>query len=446
MRCASVELLACGGLTRAVVAALLCGACGDKVHHGIDPGLIDAPVDTLVPGDDPPPGAVTLAITRRGVPAAGISVVFQAADSSLLDAALTNDKGIAWALMPSGGFVTSIESRGAKLDELTTFAAVAPGDALVLEIDPAGARDEWPVELSIPADASATAYQVYTTCGGPIGVDPAAPAQTTLLGCGGVADAVVVGFDADNQPLSAFFAGGVSLPEAPPTDPPTFMPVPLSGSYASLSPATFSYSNVPTSVTTVATFHAFASERGRVYERTAAEPVSGGSAQTVIALPSTAAPSLVATTLYAAEVGTQTIFEASSPPYALDISAARLPGFATAPAFAAGAVTWTESGGAVQPDLVRVRIHAYRDDIPTGRAWGWRILAPRSGTSVAYPVLPDLGFDFNPASSDIVGVDELTTAAVPGEYSARIGFADLSMRVVGTSERAVVQILTAVEP
>ncbi len=436
----------------ALVAVPLVAACGDKVHHGVDAGPIDARVDALVPSDDPPPGAVTLTITRGGAPVAGISVIFQAADSSLVHAALTNDNGIAWAMMPSGGFVTAVESRGAKLDELTTFAGVAPADALVLAIDPAGPRDAWPVALSIPADAGATSYQVFTTCGGPIGADPSAATETMLLGCGGAADAVVVTADADGGLLNAFFAGSVAVPEPVDTDPPTFMPLALSGSYAPLVPATFSYSNVPSSVTTVATYHAFASARGRVFERTAAEAVSGNGATTVIPLPSAMAPSLVATTLYAPEIGTQTIFEAASPPYALDVGAARLPGFATAPAFAAGApgaagvISWTEDAGAVQPELVRARIHAYRDDIPAGRAWGWRIVAPRSGTAIAYPVLPSFGFDFNPASSDVVGVDELTTAAVPGDYSARIGLGELGMRVVGTSERAVVQILTAVEP
>jgi hypothetical protein len=434
-------------------AALLVG-CGNTVHHGVDAPPPDVSTDTIGPADgEPPPNAVKLTITRGGAPVMGVAVVFQAADSSLVRASLTSDKGVAWAEVASGGFVTALDHVGAGLDELTTFADVQPADALTLDLDPSGRKDEWPVAISIPADAGAAAYEVFTTCGGPMGGDPTAGVTTVLVGCGGVADAVVVAEDDANNPLRAFFVSAVALPEPPPppaTDAmdPVFPPLALTGSYAALVPTTFSYSNVPAAMTFVGTFHAFASARGRVFERTAGEAVSGGSAQTAIAVPSASAPTLVATNLYSQEVGTQMIVEgrASSGAYALDVGASLLPRFASAPSYDAGSVMWTETAGPVQPALVRARIAVHRDAAPAGRVWGWRIVAPRAGTRVSYPVLPSFGFDFKPTAGDIVSVSELTTASIPYAVARPVGFGALTNLVIGTTERHVIQILNSIEP
>ena len=74
--------------------------------------------------------------------------------------------------------------------------------------------------------------------------------------------------------------------------------------------------------------------------------------------------------------------------------------------------------------------------------------ARRTGTSVTFPQLPVFGFDFNPTTDDLVGVDELTTANVPGTYhDARpVGFTDFTSLVIGTTHRMVVQSLNALEP
>jgi hypothetical protein len=423
-------------------AALLVG-CGNTVHHGVDAPPADVSTDTIGPvTGEPPPNAVKLTITRGGAPVMGMAVVFQAADSSLVRASLTSDTGVAWAELASGGFVTALDHVGAGLDELTTFSAVQPADALTLDLDPSGRKDEWPVTISIPADAGAYAYEVFTTCGGPIGGDPNAAVTAVLVGCGGVADAVVVAEDDANNPLRAFFVNAVTLPEPLATD------VALTGSYAALVPTTFSYSNVPAAITFVGTFHAFASVRGRVYERTAGEAVSGGGAQTSIAVPAANAPALVATSLYSQEVGTQTIVEAraTTRPYALDVGASLLPRFATTPSYDAGSVTWTETAGPVQPAVVRARISVHRDAVPAGRVWGWRIVAPRTGTRVTYPVLPSFGFDFNPAASDIVSISELTTSSIPYAAARPVGFGQLTNLVIGTTERHVIQILNSIEP
>jgi hypothetical protein len=233
--------------------------------------------------------------------------------------------------------------------------------------------------------------------------------------------------------------------------PPVYPALNVIGSYGGLVAKSFAYSNVPAAVTFIGTYHAFANAHGRVYERTTGVSPSGGSAVAQLALPSASASSLVATSLYSTDIGAQLIFDAQPPSgaYALDVSSALLPRYSASPAYdpALRSIAWTEGTGPVQPDLVRTRIHVYRDAIPSGRAWGWRMIAPRSGTNVTYPQLPSFGFDFNPTATDTVGVDELTTASVPGGYAAArpIGFGELTPLVIGTTSKLVVQSLNMPE-
>src|SRR4029079_3027308 len=126
-------------------------------------------------------------------------------------------------------------------------------------------------------------------------------------------------------------------------------------------------------------------------------------------------------------------------------AAAMLPAYNTPPAYdaAARAVTWSERPAAVAADVVRTRLSMYRDDIPAGRAWTWRMIAPRSATRVVYPQLPSFGFDFTPSGTDTIVIDELTTASVPGGYAAvrADGFGDLTHAVMSAPGRMVVELL-----
>ena len=112
-------------MKRLIGLPLVVAACTGGVHHGTDAHMGDAAGDTVgTSTGDPPAGAVKLVVTRAGIPVIGVAVVFQTADSSVVQAGLTNEKGLAWAEMPAGGFVTAIAEVGSGIDELTTFAAV----------------------------------------------------------------------------------------------------------------------------------------------------------------------------------------------------------------------------------------------------------------------------------------------------------------------------------
>src|SRR5688500_13412721 len=135
-------------MTRFTLLLALLG-CGDKLHHGIDAPPPDVSIDTVgTTTGDPPPNAVKLVVTRAAMPVIGVAVVFQNPDSSLVHAGLTNEQGLAWAEIANGGYVTAIEDAGNGLEELTTFAAVQAGDALVLDFASTRDRREWPIALS----------------------------------------------------------------------------------------------------------------------------------------------------------------------------------------------------------------------------------------------------------------------------------------------------------
>jgi hypothetical protein len=268
-----------------------------------------------------------------------------------------------------------------------------------------------------------------------------------------MADFVVIANDDNGTPVRGFFTPSVAVPDPPPppaTDAmdPIYPNLDVPGSYASVVTSTFSYTNLPSYVTWVATYFAFASAHGRVFEVTAGAAPNGTTAATQLVLPDASTSTLVETTLFGDQFGQQLIYQARGPaatPYSLDVGSALLPAYASAPTYDPDRrmVSWTEGTGAQVPNVVRARIHAYRDAIPEGRAWGWRIIAPRTATTVTYPQVPVFGFDFNVQATDVVGVDELTTAEVPGGYAAvrRIGFGDLSSVLLGTTDSLILQTL-----
>jgi hypothetical protein len=110
---------------------------------------------------------------------------------------------------------------------------------------------------------------------------------------------------------------------------------------------------------------------------------------------------------------------------------------------AARTVSWSEGAtGAAPADLVRVAITGFRDDIPEGRAWRWKLSAPRTTTTVAFPILPSDGFDFNPAAGDTIAVSDIALAKLPGGYGRAVrerGFDDFKRFVAGASGRIVVE-------
>src|SRR5512139_4072144 len=104
-----------------LVVSLFVVACGDDGGSG---RLADAPPSTDAP---PGPQPVTLTVTDRGAPVAGVHVYFLNPDDSMVATVDTDTAGVASALLPSGGSVTAIDpfprraAVAANFNELRTF-------------------------------------------------------------------------------------------------------------------------------------------------------------------------------------------------------------------------------------------------------------------------------------------------------------------------------------
>ncbi|HUS33490.1 MAG TPA: hypothetical protein VMZ53_33540 [Kofleriaceae bacterium] len=425
-------------MKRAVLALSLV-ACKADLHQTVDAQPLDTAIDSLSSETgEAPPNAVKLTVTRVGAPVADVAVFFQAADSSLIAQKLTNASGVAWAIMPNGGFVTAREHKGQQVEELSTFAGVQPADSLELTFSPTGDTTQAMVHVQVPALSNAVAYNVYSPCGeAPMAM---ATDDIRLVGCGAVTDLVIVPADVDGNPLGSLFAPNVSVDG----------PVDLTSSpYQPLRSVQLRYTNVPDFVSFIGMYESLSATR-RAFAVTAGEAPVAHAATATVSMPTTSATELTATNLYptSGEIGIQTIYNwhAATTTYDLDLDTVLLPPFATAPVFAqpTHTLSWTERPGDIQPDVVRARIHVYRDAIPTGTAWTWRIVAARSGTSVTYPQLPIVdNFDFTPAAGDTVAVEELQTISLPGGFAGfrTRGFAEARDAIAGTLGRIVQQDL-----
>lgn len=449
-------------MKRVVAIVALLGACGKELHHTVDALPPDAPGDTLVPStNDAPPDAVKLTVKRGTATVPNVSVYFQDPSSTLIEQKLTNENGLAWALMPDGGFVSAIEHVGGGLDEITTFAAVAPADALQLDFMAAGQTKEWPIHLGFAADAAgAASYVVRSSCSSEaMGVANPAPASSTennftLSGCDdGIADFAIESYDAEGIATGrALYVPSVTLPTPlPPVNGETvFATLQLAGDFAGVESHTIDYVNVPETVGALGVLQGISATR-RAYDVTTSAPRTTSTVSMSVAVPSGAATQLTAMVVYPAAStakGQQMVFDwgATTAAYTLDLGQSYLPGYESSPTYAPATrtITWTESAAPVQPDLVRARIHIHRDGFPSGRSWGWRIVAPRSSAAtVEYPMLPIVDFDFNPNDGDTYGVDELTNVKAPGGYAAwrPTAFVDVARAVSGASGKIFVETL-----
>jgi hypothetical protein len=252
-------------LVMSLATLTACG--GSKVHHLADGGA-DAPTrqDAETPDAHPDaaaPQVVTIAVTENGSPAAGAIVYFQNADSSLVAELQTGSDGTASQLMAAGGFVTLIEPQlpvGVadvtglpeipSNQEIDTFSDVKPGDVLHVDLVNEGAATAVTFPVIVPADGSASRYELFTTCGDadldnttgeevphPLVVD--GPTNVTLDNCNGIADMLVVTLDSDDNGLNSLYAPGVPIADGSAV-------VLLTQSYVPITQQSIVVTNIPT--------------------------------------------------------------------------------------------------------------------------------------------------------------------------------------------------------
>jgi hypothetical protein len=407
-------------------------------------GSQTAPPDTSFDAGavDAPPGAVTLTVRERGEPVVGVPVYFHEADGRTLIETMTDANGTAGAVIGNGGYASFIKRTTTDgVDEITTFAAVGPGDQLVLELSPKGRTDTATITVAAAGDPGAVSHLLYTTCGGPFGLDASAPTQVTLIGCGGSADMLLASFD-DLQVLQRTqYQPSVSVE--------TGSQVTFDGAFTSPAAATFSYDMVPADYTYVSTYQGLMTSNGTVFENTGGADVANASAIVNLVQPVTGATMLTSAHAYPPETehGEQVIYEWGVPTtsYTLSFGASMLGRYLstmTEPIrydVASRKVVWKESAG-LPATYVIAGIRVYRDDLPEGRAWKWRMAMPRQAspddvrTTVAFPALPIGAFDLNPQGTDVVVVSELTSIRLPDP----LGYADVRTHAFDDVRRWIV--------
>lgn len=141
------------------VLIALCGvACGDD---GAGPDA--APPDAAPGGDVSAPGEAVVTVYDEGMPVAGVPVIFHEPDGAVAEVMTTGGDGKATREVTAGAMVTVLRSP----TEVSTFAAIEPGDELVVG-DP---RSPPTAELVTTADLT------------PPGVFPGASHYVVHLGC-----------------------------------------------------------------------------------------------------------------------------------------------------------------------------------------------------------------------------------------------------------------------
>jgi len=135
---------------RIALGILVAMGCGDDV----------APADAL---PDAPEEPAAIRVTRQSAPLAGIAVIFQRADSSIVAMTTTDADGAAAATIGEGGFVTAITSFAAEQD-VKTFVGVSPGDQLVIDGAPNAGTPMLSYTVRVSPVAGALSYRVSVRC------------------------------------------------------------------------------------------------------------------------------------------------------------------------------------------------------------------------------------------------------------------------------------------
>lgn len=205
-----------------LVAGAALFACEDDSSSGgpgtfvVEAGTFDAPAsDSPAPDADPPkPAGVTVSVTRAGLPAAGISVVFHDAAGAVQQVVATGADGratstgaapaMASALLGGSGAIT--------LRRVVTWVDVKPGDVLstVDFVDPTAVA-RYDVSFGTFDDGGVLTYTATSgACGGSGSSPIAIPLTRECLH----PTSSVLGIALGAEPLAVAYKKGIAAPPA----------------------------------------------------------------------------------------------------------------------------------------------------------------------------------------------------------------------------------------
>jgi hypothetical protein len=378
-------------------------ACGNDVEH-----IADAPaVSDSLGIDAPPPEPVSIVVTVGGVPQPGVHIFFTNFDSSPVAMHDTDATGTATERIASGGFVTAVDPFPAIADtaasNLYTFAAVKPGDHLVLAAN-AATPVTTTFTLTTSSVAGAASYSVYSPCGTGQLTPAAAPTGTvTFFGCT-TSDVLVVADDSGGHAISSFFHPQLTVTNGATID--------LADAYVAASSATYTYTNLPaTSVT--ATF-SLVSTAGYLDSVGGSSPVGSGHATLAIDQPAEDGASGVVDTSFAGVMTSHDVIDwgTAGGDYTLDATSQTLPDFVQTPelGLTTEMLTWLPGASTATPDFAIATVGFGGDP----NVQSWQIVAPYLVGSIAFPQIEN----YMPIATDTPSIDQLVTVKVPGGYDA----------------------------
>ena len=388
---------------------------------------MDAPIQqpdttTII---DAPLQPVTVTFTRDGAPVTDTRVYFQNADSTVANTLMTDATGTASSVVGTGGSVTLVDVSVSKSPtQLTTWVGVKPGDHLLLTNNaPPIATMSIKAPTNPAVDNLAASYSLYGSCQAgapnPVSVGVATGSGTTdvtftSVGFDGCAttDLMVVANDIDGEPVSYFY-----LPAQTVADGTTLDLTLAAQTY--VAPTAHSYNITGfTGQGTMQILDQQASTHGLIYAHYAYQ--TGDPIVATVNLPAVTGGKRIielddnSTT---AMTGRHYIeWGGTLDPYMTDYSSHLLPGFTSTPAIdpATHILSWTQSGGAVQPDF-SVALFFVNGSTSS---WQWNVVGPGPSATIQLPTVPTDLADFNVGATDGVFVNSLVTAKVPGGYDA----------------------------
>jgi len=368
-------LIACGGG----------GAAGDDQSG--DGGVAGDGADI----DAPPTGPVTVTVRDVLGPRAGVRIVFQAADSSLVADSTTDAAGKASAMVPPGGFVTAVEAFGPGQGTLRTIAGVQPGDQLLVQLVPPG-PPVTQLMLTLPRDPTAgvNGYAIASRLGSLTLTPPAGtgPFTVPLSAPSGDQDLAIMSM-AGSHAIGAFYVEHAALVANGILD--------LSSrTYSAIAPTTYTFTHPPLGSGTFVI-----SRQSSAGVELTDLTIGSHHDPAVFDVMMPAVPTIAheVARLVANSPKTYDISVWSAGPLATTDLDGRLPDL-TAGGYDATThrYTWTGTGAAVTFATSTFTVQRSGGSNP----WIWAILAPGDPSGVTWPLLPADLATYNPIATDTI--------------------------------------------
>ncbi|HEX4453510.1 MAG TPA: hypothetical protein VH143_21715 [Kofleriaceae bacterium] len=403
-----------------IALALLASACMGTLTTGDDDGS-DGSDGSAAPAAQP----VQITVRDGAAPQAGVDVLFQASNGSVVAESATNAMGIATAMMTAGN-VTVARQYASGSAEIYTYVGVAAGDRLVLG-DPTDDTDTATpatINVTVPDGADGN-VDIVSSCGTGQGTAPTV--AMSVVGCPSSMVFYVTDADGDSFVQSAPQSTSVDLSSG-------FLEGPLD--------TTFSAQNITAEMASVA-MEADAMTGTYELYTSGSQAVDAGPAD--VDLPDLhGVDELVLATITTTSGSTQLVATRkpyASVPHTFDAIANQLPYVSNA-TYAPNNLSWTETGNG-SPQFIIATLTVTSSG--GGAAFTRHIIAPHASSTLQVPVLAGADTIYNMNASDTftgsVGLGNVT-----GGYATARQFAFTTPNLVDAAPMNATLVLSYAAP